>query len=179
MLSGSVSRRYARAVVSIGEAEGNLEVLAAEVGRLAEAVEQSADLRTVLLNPAFSQSQRQQVLEHVCARLALSKTSQNLAKLLLARGRMANVPGIAKSLRQMVDDVAGRVRVRLASAAPLDEATEVRIRSALGRATGKTVIVEKTVDASLLGGVVAQVGDLVYDGSLRGELRNLRARWQQ
>jgi len=89
------------------------------------------------------------------------------------------VPGIAKSLRQMVDDVAGRVRVRLASAAPLDEATEVRIRSALGRATGKTVIVEKTVDASLLGGVVAQVGDLVYDGSLRGELRNLRARWQQ
>lgn len=178
MISGSASRRYARAILGIGQAQGNLESLTAEVERLASAIEQSADLRTVLLNPAFSQTQRQEVLGSVCQRLALSKTSQNLAQLLLSRGRVANLPGIARSLRQMVDEVAGRVRVRLTSARPLDAAAETRIRSALGKATGKTVLIEKSVDESLLGGVVTQVGDVVYDGSLRGELTSLRARWQ-
>lgn len=178
MISGSASRRYARAIASIGQANGNLETLAAEVERLALAIEKSPDLRTVLLNPGFSQTQRQTVLDQVCARLALSKTSQTLARLLLSRGRIANVPGIAKSLRQLVDEAAGRVRVRVTSARPLDTAAENRLRSAIGRATGKTVLMETTVDTSLLGGVVAQVGDLVYDGSLRGELAKLRARWQ-
>jgi len=178
MISGSASRRYARAILGIGQAQNNLETQTAEVERLAEAISGSADLRTVLLNPAFSASQRQEVLSQVCQRLALSKTTQNLALLLLSRGRLPNLPGIARSLRQMVDEVAGRVRVRLTSAKPLDAAAETRIRSALGKATGKTVIVEKTVDASLLGGVVTQVGDVIYDGSLRGELQSLKARWQ-
>ena len=178
MISGSASRRYARAILGIGQAQNNLETQTAEIERLAEAINGSADLRTVLLNPAFSASQRQEVLSQVCQRLALSKTTQNLALLLLSRGRLPNLPGIARSLRQMVDEVAGRVRVRLTSAKPLDAAAETRIRSALGKATGKTVIVEKSVDESLLGGVVTQVGDVIYDGSLRGELLSLKARWQ-
>ena len=118
------------------------------------------------------------MLELVCQRLALSKTTQSLALLLLSRGRLPNLPGIARSLRQMVDEVAGRVRVRLTSAKPLDAAAETRIRSALSKATGKTVLCEKSVDESLLGGVVTQVGDGIYDGSLRGELQSLKARWQ-
>ena len=178
MISGSASRRYARAILSIGQAQGNLEPLTAEVERLAQSIDSSPDLRTVLLNPAFSQTQRQAVLDEVCQRLTLSKTTQRLAQLLLSRGRLPNLPGIARSLRQMVDEVAGRVRVRLTSARPLDAAAETRIRSALGKATGKTVLVEKNVDESLIGGVVTQVGDVVYDGSLRGELTSLRARWQ-
>ncbi len=178
MISGSASRRYARAILGIGQAQDNLESLTAEVEQLAQSIETSADLRTVLLNPAFSQSQRQDVLAQVCQRLALSKTTQNLAQLLLSRGRVPNLPGIARSLRQMVDEVAGRVRVRLVSAKPLDAAAEARSRSALGKATGKTVLCEKSVDESLLGGVITQVGDVIYDGSLRGELENLKARWQ-
>lgn len=154
MISGSASRRYARAILGIGQAQDNLESLTAEVEQLAQSIETSADLRTVLLNPAFSQSQRQDVLAQVCQRLALSKTTQ------------------------MVDEVAGRVRVRLVSAKPLDAAAEARIRSALGKATGKTVLCEKSVDESLLGGVITQVGDVIYDGSLRGELESLKARWQ-
>ena len=132
MISGSASRRYAPPSWASDNPQDNLESLTAEVGRLASAIEHSADLRTVLLNPAFTQTQRQDVLGTVCQRLALSKTSQNLALLLLSRGRVANLPGIARSLRQMVDEVAGRVRVRLTSARPLDAAAETRIRSALG-----------------------------------------------
>lgn len=178
MISGSASRRYARAILGIGQSQDNLESLTAEVERLASAIEHSADLRTVLLNPAFTQTQRQDVLGTVCQRLALSKTSQNLALLLLSRGRVANLPGIARSLRQMVDEVAGRIRVRLVSAKPLDAAAETRIRSALSKATGKTVLCDKSVDESLLGGVITQVGDVIYDGSLKGQIESLKARWQ-
>ncbi len=178
MVSGSASRRYARAILSIGQAQGNLEPLTAEVERLAQSIESSTDLRTVLLNPAFSQTQRQAVLDQVCQRLALTKTTQSLAQLLLSRGRLPNLPGIARSLRQMVDEVAGRIRVRLVSAKPLDAAAETRIRSALSKATGKTVLCDKSVDESLIGGVITQVGDVIYDGSIKGQLASLKTRWQ-
>ena len=60
----------------------------------------------------------------------------------------------------------------------LDPFADQHELSALSKATGKTVLCEKSVDESLLGGVVTQVGDVIYDGSLRGELQSLKARWQ-
>ena len=77
----------------------------------------------------------------------------------------------------LVDEQAGRVRARLISAKPLDKGTEVRIRAALGRSTGKSVVLETKDDPSLIAGIVAQVGDVVYDGSLAAQLEALRGRW--
>ena len=84
MLSGSVARRYARAVLLIGEQNHNYDILASEIDRLATTYEKSADLRAILENPAFSQTQRQAVLDEISRRLMLSKTVHNFAALLLA-----------------------------------------------------------------------------------------------
>jgi F-type H+-transporting ATPase subunit delta len=177
MISGSVARRYARALLAIGKDQHKDDVLAAEFERLAEVYENSPDLQVVLANPVFSATQRQNVLNSIAARLVLSKTTQDAARLLLARGRMPQLPGIARALREMVDEQAGRVRARLISAKPLDKGTEVRIRAALGRSTGKSVVLDTKEDPSLLAGIVAQVGDVVYDGSLAAQIQALRGRW--
>lgn len=177
MISGSVARRYARALLAIGKDQQKDDVLAAEFERLAEVYENSPDLQVVLANPVFSATQRQNVLNSIAARLVLSKTTQDAARLLLARGRMPQLPGIARALREMVDEQAGRVRARLISAKPLDKGTEVRIRAALGRSTGKSVVLDTKEDPSLLAGIVAQVGDVVYDGSLSAQIQALRGRW--
>lgn len=177
MIGGSVARRYARAILSIGLAQNNYDNLAGEIERLANTLEQSTDLRTLLENPAFSLPQRQAVVTSLTQRLALSKITHTFAMLLLSRGRITMLPSIARQLRTMADEQAGRVRAKVTSATPLDPAAESRIRSAIGRATGKAVVLDKHVDPALIGGVVTQVGDVVYDGSVASELAQLRQRW--
>lgn len=177
MIGGSVARRYARAILAIGLEHKNTDLLAGEIERLADTFQKSGELRVVLENPAFSLPQRQAVLQAISQRLALSKTTHTLAMLLLSRERIGSLPGIAQHLRAMADEQAGRVRAKVTSAVPLDVAAETRIRAALGRATGKTVVLDKHVDPALIGGVVTQVGDVVYDGSLSSELAQLRQKW--
>jgi F-type H+-transporting ATPase subunit delta len=170
MIGGSVARRYARAMMAIGHDNLKDDALSAEVERLAGAYEKSPELRAVLSNPVFTSAQRLGVIDELIRRLALSPTTQNLARLLLQRGRMDALPAIARALRGLVDEQAGRVRARLTSAKPIEPLTEGRIRSAIGRATGRTVLLEKREDPSLIAGIVTQVGDIVYDGSLASQL---------
>jgi F-type H+-transporting ATPase subunit delta len=177
MTTGSVARRYARALLSIGLDHGKDDLLATELERLAQAYEKSADLRLVLSNPVFTPSQRATVLAELLKRLALSVTMQHFARLLLSRGRMDALPAIARKLRELVDEHAGRVRAKVTSAKPLEPMMEGRLRQALGSATGKMVVLEKREDPSLLAGIVTQVGDVVYDGSLAAKLAELKQRF--
>ena len=177
MTSGAVSRRYARALLSIGRDSGKDDLLATELERLAHAFEKSAELRQVLSNPVFTPAQRLAVLNDLLKRLMLSPTMTHFAQLLLSRGRMDALPAIARTMRAMADEHAGRVRAKVTSARPLDPIQEGRIRQALSAATGKAVVLDKREDPSLLAGIVTQVGDVVYDGSLAAKLADLKQRF--
>jgi F-type H+-transporting ATPase subunit delta len=177
MVSGSVARRYAKALLAIGHEQGKDEALVTELERLANAYDKNAELRAVLSNPVFTSAQRHAVLDELASRLMLSPTSQNLARLLLARGRMHALPAIVRALRVLVDEQAGRVRVTVTGARPIDALTEGRIRTAIGRATGRMVVLEKREDPALIAGIVAKVGDVVYDGSLAAQIAELRQHW--
>jgi F-type H+-transporting ATPase subunit delta len=74
----------------------------------------------------------------------------------------------------MADELAGRVRASVTTAEPADQATADQIRKVLESNTGKTVLVDFLVDPDLIGGIVARVGDTVYDASIRARLKNLR-----
>lgn len=174
MISGSIARRYARALLGIGIENKTYEGLGKEVERLGRTYSGSKELQVALENPVFPLSQRQKLLEDLCRRLALSRTTHHFAQLLLDRGRISYLPAIAREMRAMVDAQAGRVRAKVTSVQPLDVAAEVRIKAALEKATGKTVTLEKREDPALLGGVVVQIGDLVYDGSIVTQLERLR-----
>lgn len=176
MIPGSVARRYAKALMDIGVANRTYEGLGREIQRLGKAFASSPELREALSNPVFLLSQRRKLLEELCRRLAVSKTVHNFTMLLLERNRISSLPDIARQIRAMVDLQAGRVRAKVTSAKPLDMAAEVRIKSALERTTGKTVVLEKSEDPALLGGIVTQLGDTVYDGSLVTQLNNMRQR---
>ncbi len=175
MIVGSIGRRYAKALLQIGVATKSFDALGRELDRAAETIARSSELKEALDNPIFPAGKRRLVLEELARRLALSTTVRNLLLLLLEKGRIAVLPDIARAHRELVDEQAGRARAILTSAAPLDPAVEVQIKTALERQTGKTVILDKKIDPTLIGGVVAQVGDLVFDGSLRTQLERVRA----
>ena len=101
-------------------------------------------------------------------------TVRNFLAILAHRDRLDLVPQIISSFQRLVNEYRGIVVADVTTAVPLDERQKTLIASRLGRRLGKTVVIEAHVDPSILGGVVAQVGDDVIDGSVRGRLERLR-----
>lgn len=174
MAAGSLARRYARALLEIGLEEKNLEELGKEVSDLAAAVASSSELTETLTNPAFPRSDRDKILSAVLSRLGASQTTVNFTRLLLDRERVAALPDIARELAVLIDENAGRVRAVITAARPLSSAQLSRLIKALEELSGKKILAETREDPALIGGVVAKVGDQVYDGSLRTQLSQLR-----
>lgn len=175
-LGGSVSRRYARALFSLGVDRGTFEQLARELDALSELLEGSAELRDTLANPVFKSSEKRRLLEALLARMQPSPELRAFTLLLFERGRLPFLARIARDFRDLADARLGQVRGRVVSATALSADELARVQGALERRLGKKVLLETHQDPELLGGVVAQVGDLVLDGSLRARLRALSDR---
>ena len=173
---GSMARRYARAIFDIGVGKGLYEAFATELDGLAAVYSGSAELQQTLINPVFRLDQRRSILEKILPRVAPSREVRNFALFLLERTRIAELPAIARAYRELVDEKLGRVRATVTSAKALDPATQTSVQRALETRTGKRVVLTSSVDPELIGGIVARVGDLVFDGSLRTRLDLLKSR---
>ena len=174
MVTGSLARRYARAVVEIGTAHGNLDQIGADLRALAHAMHDSAELIAVLTNPAIRRADRRRVIDRLLERVSAAPHTRNLVYLLLDGERLASLEAISREVDAMIEARAGRMLAEVTSARPLDAGQLSQITAALEQLSGKQVAVTKREDPSLLGGVVAKLGDTVYDGSLRTQLRTLR-----
>ena len=174
MITGSIARRYAKALLEIGIQQQTYDALGKELDRAADTLRSSPELRNALENPVFSLEKRKLIMDELARRLALSKTVRNFIMLLLDKGRIASLPDIARAHRALVDEHAGRVRATVTSARPLDPLLETRLKTALEKSSGKTVIFEKREDPTIMGGLVTQLGDTVFDGSVRTQLQQLR-----
>jgi F-type H+-transporting ATPase subunit delta len=176
VMGGSIARRYAKALFEIGVSEGNFERLGQELDDLARAYSESADLRLALENPVIKPSEKQAILKAILPRVAPSPSVQRFAQLLLNRGRIGLLRGAARAYRELADARAGQVRATVTAAVPLGAPELDRVRRALETRTGRKVIIQTAVDPNLIGGVVARVGDLVLDGSVRTQLDEMRHR---
>ena len=175
-MGGSVARRYAKALFAIALERGIFELLGRQLNELADLWNDSQELRQTLENPVFKLSQKRAVLQGLMPRLAPARPVQSMALLLLERGRIAILPAVARAYEEMSDEKLGRVRALIKSAQPLDIASETEIRKALERRTGKKVIMTTVIDATLLGGVIAQVAGMELDGSVSSRLHTLKQR---
>lgn len=174
MVTGSLARRYARAVLELGESAKNLDRVAADLRSLAKAMKDSDELQTVLTNPAIRRADRRKVIDALLQRIGAQPHTKNLVYLLLDSERLSSVPAIAREVDAMIQAKSGRMAAEITSAAPLDAGQVQQIQAALEKLSGKKIDVTKKEDPALLGGVVAKVGDVVYDGSLRTQLRSIR-----
>lgn len=170
------AERYAKALFSIAQEAGNVEAVGRELEQFAAELAASPELGALLQRPWIKPGDRQAVATEVAKRAGASVSVQKAVGLVAARGRMDHLPELVAAYRAKVDAALGRVRaeVRTAVAFTTDEKKQLATR--LGRALDKQVLVEETVDTSLLGGFVAQVGSLILDGSLDGQLARMRDR---
>jgi F-type H+-transporting ATPase subunit delta len=190
VIDPSVARRYAKALLAIATStEGDgangsdphapAERAAAQLRDLATSLETSADTRAALLNPGFSAVQRHRAIDALAQQLQLEAGIVNFLRLLLDRQRIAALPAISRAYGELLDQRVGRVRATATSAQPLAEGALSSVRDALAKAVQRTILLEAKTDPALIGGVVAQVGGTVFDGSVRTQLNRLRDQLKQ
>ncbi len=174
-MSSKASLRYAKALFALGKEDQNIQSLRSEVARLAELLAEHSDFREVLLMPLHPADERKAVLLQVAELAELSHLLKNFTTYLIDRRRLIDFPEIAEEFSRLADQDEGLLTAKVRSASPLDEEREQRLQRALSERTGQRVRLDIELDPTLIGGAIAQVGDLVIDGSLRTQLGQLRA----
>jgi F-type H+-transporting ATPase subunit delta len=170
----ATAKRYAKALLGLAREAGTTEATGEQLDEVSTLFDTHADLRHALLRPWVKGQDRRAVAQAVAERIGGSTLLRNFVGLLAERRRLDHLSEISQAYRQLVDESLGRVRARVRTAIPLAESDHRQLAERLSRATGKTVVLEGFVDPTLLGGFVAQVGSLVLDGSLDGQLTRLR-----
>ncbi len=168
MKGSRVAKRYARALLEVAE-HGEGEKWGAELEKLAKMVE-SPELMMRLASPELPQEAREQAMQKIAERLELSFPLRSFAMVLARHGRIAEIGAVSQAYQDLLDEQLGRERATLTFAVQPDDATVQRVVSGLEAIAHKKIIPTVKVDAALLGGVMAELGGKIYDGSLATRL---------
>jgi F-type H+-transporting ATPase subunit delta len=167
---------YARALFEVARAEGTLDEVEDELFRFARTYESSDTLREALTDEMVPAAMRQAVVEDLLGGGNATPTTVQLVSMVVGSGRGRDLPAIIDSLVQRASSAKNLEVAEVRTAVPLTDDQQDRLKAALTNATGKQVNLKVIVDPSVLGGVVATVGDTVIDGSVRTRVDQLKSR---
>jgi len=178
MLS-AVGTRYAKALIEVVMAPGsNIDPkkALAELQSIQELIAGSTVLHNALLSPAISPSRKRAVMGRLIEPMGISKPVRNFTFVVIDHRRIHQLTSMVEAFDILIDERLGFVRGEVASASPLTQTQRASLDAELSRLTGKRTKLNYTIEPSLIGGVLARVGSLVYDGSVRGQLERLRVK---
>ncbi|MBU2452680.1 MAG: F0F1 ATP synthase subunit delta [Proteobacteria bacterium] len=170
----AVSRRYAKALILIGQEDGQAEHYNAELESVVGLFDTQEDFEKALTNPLYNKNNRKKVLEAVLAATDLSAIMKSFLTLLFDKGRIGFLREIASYYNDLADELKGVVKASIVSATELSQDAVDKIKEALSKMTGKNIVLNVEQDPNLIGGVVTRLGDLVLDGSVKTQLINMR-----
>jgi F-type H+-transporting ATPase subunit delta len=163
--------RFAEAAFAVARDTNELDAWLAALEQ-ASVVFDNPAAALFLSSPVEPAEKKQAVLAELLP--GIPPTVTNFFAILAHRDRLDLIPQIVPAFRRLLNEYRNVVVADVTTAVPLDERQKAQIAARLGRRLGKTVALETHVDLTILGGVVAQVGDDVIDGSVRGRLERLR-----
>lgn len=164
---------YAAALLDAARGEGLVDRVSNELFHFARAYERNDALRSTLTNQELPVEKRQSIVEELVGDKA-SPLTASLVSFVVGAGRAGQIVAIIDRMVKMAAAERRKEVAEIRSATPLDDDQQTRLAEALSNALGKQIEVMVVVDPSLMGGVVARVGDTVIDGSVRHRLDKLR-----
>ena len=174
-MSDATIQGYARALFEVARAEGSLDEVEDELFRFARSLESSDELRNALTDEQIPAEKRQNIIEDLLGGKATQTTTQ-LIGMVVGAGHARELPAIVDHLVSRASDSKNLDVASVRTAVPLTDDQEARLKAALENATGKNLSLKVTVDSSVVGGVVAVVGDDVIDDSVRTRIDKLKSR---
>jgi F-type H+-transporting ATPase subunit delta len=174
-MSDALIEGYARALFEVARAEETLDEVEDELFRFARSYESSDALRNALTDEHVPAEKRQAIVEDLLGGKATATTTQ-LVSMVVGSGRSRDLPAIVDSLVQRASSAKQLDVAEVRTAVPLTEDQRVRLRAALENSTGKSLNLKVIVDPTVLGGVVATIGDAVIDDTVRTRIDQLQSR---
>ncbi|MBL0374986.1 F0F1 ATP synthase subunit delta [Rhizobium sp. KVB221] len=169
-----VAERYASSLFDLALDENALSEVAGALDKFQSLIDESADFKRLVLSPVFSAQEQLNAVSAVLEKAGISGLAANFIKVTASNRRLFAVPGMIKSFREIHARHRGEMSADVASAHALSAAQEKELKAALKSVTGKDVTINLTVDPSLLGGLIVQVGSRQIDTSLRTKLSTLK-----
>ena len=174
MTNQILAKRYAKALLTLGREDGNYEAYGTELDQFVAFWEDTPEFADAASNPLYAKENRKVIVSEVVDKMGLSPVFKSLLDLMIEKNRLGIISEVRSFYQKLLDELANLSRAKVTSATPLSEEAVESIKASLEKATASSVIVEVVVDPELIGGVVARVGDLVLDGSVRTQLASIK-----
>lgn len=169
-----VGQVYAKALLGAAESSGSVDETANQFQSLVlDVLDKQPALETALANPKLAAEEKVRILDKVFAG-KMDRTLLTFLKVVVTRGRFGAIRSIYQSVVRLRDEAVGRLRIIVTTAEALDAAAVQSLTTKLREIFKTEVVVSTKVDASVLGGLLIRVGDVVFDGSVDGQLKQLR-----
>ena len=169
-----VANRYARALADVVATRWDFSKVLQELEDFANVYRANPELQQVFASPAVPSPEKTKVLEAIGLKMGQSPVTLNFLRVLLANYRMPLLEEAVQAYRKIAYERLGIVQVTLTSASDLSDAERESVAARFRDLTGKQVEIDFRIDSELLGGILAQIGSTVYDGSVRGNLARIR-----
>ena len=174
-MSDAMIEGYARALFEVARAEGTLDEVEDELFRFARSYESSDALRNALTDEHIPAEKRQAIVEDLLGGKTTTTTIQ-LVSMVVGSGRSRDIPAIVDSLVARASSAKQLDVAEVRTAVALSDDQQARLKAALENATGKSINLKTVVDPSVVGGVVATIGDTVIDDTVRTRIEQLKSR---
>ena len=171
--------RYAGALLSVLDDPDRAAAADEFLTAVARAMDESAEFRGLMMDPAVPRKARKSVLRSIAEQKGQPPQVANFLSALVDNNRLRAFPSIAAVFHELSEEARGVLPAEVTTAMPLSDELAERMRSTLGRVTGRKIRLTCRVDPALIGGAVTRIGSKVYDGTLRTQLGQLRRRMDQ
>lgn len=175
MIRARIAHRYTRALFELARDSGAMEQVGTDLDEVQRLIFGDEMLRTALLSPVLTRPAKSQIIDALIAAANPQPLIANFLRVLLDARKLLLLPDITAAYKGMADGALGRVRGETVTATTADETDLRAISQALSKTLRKEVLLDARTDPSILGGVVARVGNLVFDASLRTQLQKMSA----
>ena len=169
-----IAKRYSRALFNLAEQEGKIEQYGTELDGFNQLLKQFPDLAGALQNPLYPEPAKLSLFKAVAEKMELSPVVKSFLTLLVEKKRVQHLSEICEYYGRLIDEHSNIARAQVRAAVVLDEAALGNIAGILEKKFGKKIVVDFVRDPTLIGGVFAQIGDLVLDGSVKRQLLNFK-----
>lgn len=171
--SGVAAFRYASALIDLAEESAVSAKVQEDLAEFLAMLSSSVDLQTLVRSPVVGADQQIPGLSALCEAAKFHSLSRNFLLTLSTNRRLRDVEDIVAAVNKVAEARSGRVRAQVRSAFPLSDKQREALARSLGQAVGADVLLDETVDSSLIGGVVVTLGSVMVDDSVRSKLEAL------
>ena len=173
-ISSGISSRYAKAIFELAKEAKKVPDLEKDLDALGAALEESNDFRELITNPVYSREQLAAAVSAIGNKMKLTPMVANTLGLMAQNRRLFVLPKLVSTVKGMIADERGEVTAEVTAAKKLTKAQSDKLAKTLKATVGKDVVVNVSVDDSLIGGLIVKVGSKMIDSSIKSQLSNLK-----